>query len=314
LSKPTTQDPPTLDIPVPIVRSMIMKTVAEPTISQYPTSGSSIHSYPRQPQNEADEPLELDEWLEGIQIYDAASESSDDTRPQRRLSSSTTPGRKIETSVDLSTRLSITSMSLSGSGDDPISSQSSVPSSPILTDQFPYGWDFSQLIQELLVYYADEGDIQMCSTVVLVLGERLRLPTLPTQSDRWIYAYIDLLRRFKLWEPATAVINAYQSPEITSLNQESTTIYIICPRCHRPLLPSSESNGDGYWGCNRCHKFVDPCGICRTLVKGVYALCHGCGHGGHLACLQNWFNILDCSSSLPTCPTGCGHVCSISLG
>jgi len=43
----------------------------------------------------------------------------------------------------------------------------------------------------------------------------------------------------------------------------------------------------------------------------------GCGHGGHLACAQEWFGGVD-SYGEPSmrpqefCPTGCGHKCNFS--
>jgi len=48
------------------------------------------------------------------------------------------------------------------------------------------------------------------------------------------------------------------------------------------------------------------CVACRLPVRGLYAACPGCGHGGHLRHLQLWF------SSQPTCPSGCGHACDLS--
>lgn len=307
-SKSNLKDAIGLGIPVPTVHPAFTKTAGEPGFKQNPTSGSSLQSYPRPAQVETDEALELDEWLEGIQIYDASSDTSDDVRPQPRLSSNTTPGRKIEPSVDPSTRVSVSPLSLSDS-DDGSSTPSSAHNSPnLVPGQFPHDWDPSQLVKDLLVYYADEGDVQMCSTIALILGKRLHLPI--QQSQPWVYSYIELLRRFKLWEPATAILNRCQLPELTSQNQESTTFYTLCPHCHRPLLASSDVLFEGYWGCSRCMRHVHPCGICHQLVKGMYAWCQGCGHGGHLDCLQAWFHPIH---SPPPCPTGCGHNCSLIL-
>ena len=38
-------------------------------------------------------------------------------------------------------------------------------------------------------------------------------------------------------------------------------------------------------------------------VKGLYVWCQGCGHGGHLVHLKNWFE------KKTVCPAGCGHYC-----
>jgi hypothetical protein len=41
-------------------------------------------------------------------------------------------------------------------------------------------------------------------------------------------------------------------------------------------------------------------------VKGMYAWCQGCGHGGHLAHLRDWFVV----QGQKLCPSGCSHVCT----
>jgi hypothetical protein len=41
----------------------------------------------------------------------------------------------------------------------------------------------------------------------------------------------------------------------------------------------------------------------HNTVKGLFAWCQGCGHGGHLAHMRDWF------AKHSTCPAGCGHAC-----
>lgn len=43
--------------------------------------------------------------------------------------------------------------------------------------------------------------------------------------------------------------------------------------------------------------------ILLQVVRGLYAWCQGCTHGGHVMHLKEWFR---CNRQ---CPTGCGHVC-----
>jgi pyruvate/2-oxoacid:ferredoxin oxidoreductase beta subunit len=47
--------------------------------------------------------------------------------------------------------------------------------------------------------------------------------------------------------------------------------------------------------------------LSHQTVKGMYAWCQGCGHGGHLRHMHEWFQ-----TNLE-CPTGCGHVCTIEM-
>lgn len=38
-------------------------------------------------------------------------------------------------------------------------------------------------------------------------------------------------------------------------------------------------------------------------MTGVYGWCGGCGHGGHLKCLDEWY------ADEVECAGGCGHIC-----
>jgi hypothetical protein len=46
--------------------------------------------------------------------------------------------------------------------------------------------------------------------------------------------------------------------------------------------------------------------LCHQPVRGLYVVCPGCGHGGHLGHLAKWFG------QHTTCPSGCGHACSFA--
>ena len=43
--------------------------------------------------------------------------------------------------------------------------------------------------------------------------------------------------------------------------------------------------------------------VSNTTVRGLLAWCQGCGHGGHLRHIKDWFK------KDRSCPTGCGHNC-----
>lgn len=59
-------------------------------------------------------------------------------------------------------------------------------------------------------------------------------------------------------------------------------------------------------GCQDCHSALSTCAVCLQPVRGVYAWCQGCGHGGHLEHMLEWF-----SQHSSLCPTGCMHVCNL---
>lgn len=157
-------------------------------------------------------------------------------------------------------------------------------------------WDFTSLVVEVLQHLADTGDVQMCVSALIVLGEKIRSRIDEQTQEHWIISYIDLLGRLQLWSVATQIIQLSSLPAISSLNQASTTVHTMCERCSKPLTKSG-------WYCERCRSVVAPCSLCHLMVKGPYVWCQGCGHGGHLIHMKEWF------SNHIWCPAGCGHMC-----
>jgi len=58
--------------------------------------------------------------------------------------------------------------------------------------------------------------------------------------------------------------------------------------------------------CGDCRAPAGTCAVCLQPARGMYAWCQGCGHGGHLEHMLEWFAT---GSSL--CPAGCMHVCDL---
>eukprot|EP00727_Mastigamoeba_balamuthi_P002149 m51a1_g11931 hypothetical protein (919) ;mRNA; f:699957-707038 len=169
-------------------------------------------------------------------------------------------------------------------------------------------WELGQkmledIISRTLVAYGEQGEVQLCALVVLVLEDRLQnLPGAP----RWIISYIDLLQRMKLFTEANEVIRScrkwvsapqlqYGEP-VCTLNQKSTIVSTGCSECRKPL------GGPVLWVCNNGGHFTSRCSICKLPVRGLYVWCQGCGHGGHIEHMRKWF------STRQQCPAGCSHV------
>ncbi|XP_068715424.1 GATOR2 complex protein WDR24-like isoform X3 [Montipora capricornis] len=157
-------------------------------------------------------------------------------------------------------------------------------------------WDFSPLVEEMLHHLADKGDVQMCVSALIVLGDKIRSRIDEQTQEQWVMSYIDLLGRLQLWSVATQIIQLSSLRAISSLNQASTTVYTMCGRCSKPLTKSG-------WYCERCRSLVAPCSLCHLIVKGPNVWCQGCGHGGHLTHMREWF------ANHIWCPAGCGHMC-----
>eukprot|EP00833_Pecoramyces_ruminatium_P002170 jgi/Orpsp1_1/1176202/evm.model.c7180000056752.2 len=179
-----------------------------------------------------------------------------------------------------------------------------------------YECDYEPMVKELLDYYSEQSDVQMCVTILLVLKDKINISNEIKQHWFWSYIvnkilislfsnfnFIELLRRFKLWCIATDILSKCSVSVINQINQTSTVIYVSCNNCKKPILSSK----NGYWFCDDCKKLTNKCSICHQIVKGLYTWCQCCGHGGHLKCYVKWFKFMN------ECPAGCGHNCLPSL-
>eukprot|EP00026_Physarum_polycephalum_P003941 Phypoly_transcript_03958.p1 GENE.Phypoly_transcript_03958~~Phypoly_transcript_03958.p1 ORF type:complete len:766 (+),score=103.11 Phypoly_transcript_03958:320-2299(+) len=175
------------------------------------------------------------------------------------------------------------------------------PSSPLFFSPFVSSsvemWDHTPSVVALLEYLAERGDVQSCVAICTVLGSKLEVPK--EMFLQWTTNYIELLQRHKLWTIANLHIKLCPAPEIAHLNQASTTIHTGCAYCGKPLLQKG-------WICEKCKKVTGICSLCQQPVKGMYTWCQGCGHGGHLAHLQDWFVV----QGQKLCPGGCSHACT----
>ncbi|KAL4222635.1 WD repeat-containing protein 24 [Mactra antiquata] len=157
-------------------------------------------------------------------------------------------------------------------------------------------WEYVNIVTDMLKNFASEGDVQTPVCMLIVLQDKIR-PYIDVELEEdWFLSYIDLLGRFRLWTIANYVIKLSNLPQISMLNQQSTTIHVNCNTCTRPLHRSS-------WLCDRCKTITNHCCICHLPVKGLFLWCQGCSHGGHLQHVKDWF------SRNAECPTGCGHIC-----
>ncbi|KAH9519102.1 WD repeat-containing protein 24 [Bulinus truncatus] len=156
--------------------------------------------------------------------------------------------------------------------------------------------DFTSIVADTIKDLAEEGDVQTCVSMLIVLGELIKPHLDEAYQESWFYAYIDLLGRYKLWTIANVVIKQSKLASICSLNQESTVVHTMCYKCSRACERSA-------WLCDKCKRVTDICSICHHPVKGNFVWCQGCCHGGHADHMEQWFSISD------RCPAGCDHLC-----
>ncbi|XP_046842250.1 GATOR complex protein WDR24-like [Xenia sp. Carnegie-2017] len=160
--------------------------------------------------------------------------------------------------------------------------------------------DFTDIVVECLEYYAKQGDVQMSVSVLLVLGDKIRSAIEEHVQEQWLLSYVDLLSRLQMWTVSTEIINLSNLPALTHINQTSTTVHTLCSnvKC-RKLLPPDKPG----WSCDKCKILTPACSVCNMTVRGLFAWCQGCGHGGHILHIKEWFK------KYRSCPKGCGHNC-----
>ncbi|CAG9561576.1 unnamed protein product [Danaus chrysippus] len=162
--------------------------------------------------------------------------------------------------------------------------------------------DPAPLLALALRLHADLGDVQTAAVVCLALQDH-RSDLFPyieeSLQEQWLLGYIELLQRHKLYNAATEVIRCSWVSGVWSLSQQSTSVAACCARCGRRTRPRA--------ACD-CSPRAPPdlCAVCHQCVRGLYAWCQGCAHGGHLRHVQAWLK------DHQLCPAGCGHACQLA--
>lgn len=164
-------------------------------------------------------------------------------------------------------------------------------------------WEPHNVLADCLTLQTEYGDVQTSVCILIALGsKRSELPIDVTTHENWLLSYIDLLHRHELWNEATEVLNYSWLPtssSATSMNEQSTAVHINCGTCSKPL----SSNSGPY--CSKCKSAESSrCSVCRKVVRGLFAWCQTCSHGGHLQHIREWFAIHS------KCPA-CDHLCML---
>jgi len=160
-------------------------------------------------------------------------------------------------------------------------------------------------ILDMLALKAREADVQTLALVSILTRGRIEIHE--EWQTKWVYGYIELLRRHQLHNEATAIIKLSKGP-ISGINTEAS-IGLTCSRCgHSAQDPRGGEKG---FVCKHCRLPMTKCAICQVPVRGLYVWCQGCGHGGHFKHMMEWFSSKWSSINgvRGICPTGCLHQC-----
>ena len=158
--------------------------------------------------------------------------------------------------------------------------------------------DVVRVLMDTLHFYAEHGDVQTCVALVCVFRPFMPLPDLDTFLVRkWFDEYIELLQRAKLRSEAIETLQRTDDDVLLQAHKKSA-LNACCASCNKTIDSGSPL-------CSKCTKSNYQCGVCHLKVRGVYAWCQGCGHGGHASHMAEWF------TKNELCPTGCNHRCNI---
>lgn len=146
----------------------------------------------------------------------------------------------------------------------------------------PWGWH--SIAKRILDHYQGLADVQMNATICLILGEFIDRDE--GEVDEWLYCYVELLQRQRLFVTATEVIKSSSSATLRALADSDTMVHTSCARC-RKAVPSVREKEGQHWMCNRCQNTV-LCVICGRVVKGDCAWCRSCSHVSHARCRRDW--------------------------
>jgi len=198
----------------------------------------------------------------------------------------------------------------------------------VSSDGTSLSWLLVKSVRELLIERCHCGDVQTCVAVCTVLKEVKHFSLTPSTSSsastsyssalssssslaeivstsqqrhEWTWCYIEYLRILHLHVQANELCKKSENESTSQINTNSTSIYAACASCKKPIITSSTR-----YLCTKCKAMTSMCVLCREPVRGLFAVCPGCGHGGHLNHLKTWFR------DQSTCPSGCGHICDIN--
>lgn len=157
----------------------------------------------------------------------------------------------------------------------------------------------------------EQGDLQTCAVIALVLHNGGH-PVIPNLLCRqYLNSYLEILRRNGLWNHATEILQVCPDPLDRVTNQKSTAVSVTsrCRQCNKSIeLPTAVGCAAARWAkCERCGPRPIRCSLCGLGVGGAYVWCQGCGHGGHLQHIYDWFK------TNSSCPAGCLHQCRPQL-
>ncbi|CAB3402615.1 unnamed protein product [Caenorhabditis bovis] len=128
-------------------------------------------------------------------------------------------------------------------------------------------------IYRLLLYHAEQGDIQTCACVAIVCGRKFFDVVDSYTVGCWIDTYLELCERLELFVTMAQIRKYSPIYRIGEISREGTLIEVGHKACGKAFV-------DGR--CQGCGKSATPqCTLCRRSILGLTFQCELCLHAMH---------------------------------
>ncbi|CAL2036344.1 unnamed protein product [Caenorhabditis brenneri] len=152
-------------------------------------------------------------------------------------------------------------------------------------------------IFRLLLYHAEQGDMQTCATITMVCGKRLLDAVDFYTVNGWITCYMEMLDSLELYNVIAKIRKYCTLESINSVSRENTLIQLAHSSCDALIV-----NGR----CNKCEQVSRAdCTVCRFAIVGMTYQCNVCGHCMHVDHAYEWFQH-STTCAFVGCPCTCG--------
>lgn len=179
-----------------------------------------------------------------------------------------------------------------------------------------YPWRTEQLLIKAFDYALEQGDVQLCAILVLLLRHDYPSMCPSHVAEEVVLSYLTLLKRHGLFSSAAEVAKVSDMEPVRALGQTETSLDTLCAQCRRPLSENVDApdawmygHPTGFWYCVNCKSLLHTCSICREPVRTLTLVTLRCGHECHESCLREWF----CDLAMSSCPAGCGLQIEVAL-
>jgi hypothetical protein len=191
-------------------------------------------------------------------------------------------------------------------------------------------WGATHIIRHLLSFHTtSQATIHLPAQLLSLIQPYLNVShtLIPSTICAQIFAsYNDVLLRLGLVIEAAELrklcAHLYPSVYAYAQEQQDTYINVYCHSCNKPFENRKRNN----FVCETCGSKQAPCPVCLSVkpptewaleadstsarMKGasLWAWCQGCGHGGHVECMERWLSNTEISEG-GCASQGCLHDC-----